>query len=150
MQEAESQVILSEERNENVILQLEPSTTVDFCWYTNNHQMEVVKPSATNPLEVAIQEIVQVEPKAQLQPELSGELDQPISVATVQPRVVPDLSSQMTRLADKLKSLRESKSWSKEGSIPTGKQLHVCPKCGREYKYQSFLHVHLKRKCTWK
>ena len=126
-----------------MILQLEPTTTttLDLCWYTNtNEEQEALakQVTAANPLEVAIREIVEVE-----------QSEQP---AEVQPKMITNFSSQMTRLADKLKSLRETKNLRKaaaaSSSIPGGKQVHICPKCGREYKYQSFLHVHLKRKCT--
>ena len=120
----------------------------DFCWYSTNGPDEQVNAEpysleTTNPLEVAIQEIVEV----QQPPE-----EPSARVSNVAVRA--DFSSQMTRLADKLKSLRESsvlrRSRGPSSEAPQGRQVHVCHKCGREYKYQSFLHVHLKRKCTWK
>ena len=129
----------SNDPTNDVILHLEPTTTtLDLCWYTNaaNEQEVQLAKQTANPLEVAIREIVEVEQAS----------DPPV----VQPKMIMDLSGQMTRLADKLKSLRETKKLKKvASSIPgEGKQVHICPKCGREYKYQSFLHVHLKRKCT--
>ena len=99
--------------------------------------------TSNNPLEVAIQEIVHVQQPPPEEPVTSNNN----MVMKV------DFSSQMTRLADKLKYLRESsalrRSQGNSAEVPThGRQVHVCHKCGREYKYQSFLHVHLKRKCT--
>ncbi len=71
------------------------------------------QPDKPNPLDVAIQEILQV--------------------------------NQITRFADKLRLMRNKAA---NLSKPAKKEsVLACDKCGREYKYKSFLQVHQKRKC---
>ena len=87
-----------------------------------------------NPLDVAIREIIEVDP---------DELD---------------FASQMSRFASKLKALRQQQQHSNlitvgeatttpPLALPKEATVFVCDKCGREYKYKSFLQVHQKRKC---
>ena len=87
-----------------------------------------------NPLDVAIKEIIEVDP---------DELD---------------FASQMSKFASKLKALRQQQQQSNlitvgeltttpPSPLPKEATVFVCDKCGREYKYKSFLQVHQKRKC---
>ena len=64
-------------------------------------------------------------------------------IQTPPPEEPLDFKTQMNRFADKLRSLREKYS----NSLNSADKLYVCDKCGREYKYKSFLQVHQKRKC---
>ena len=57
-----------------------------------------------------------------------------------------DFKTQMNLFADQLNILREKyNAMANSGSAAN--KLYVCFKCGREYKYKSFLQVHQKRKC---
>ena len=57
-----------------------------------------------------------------------------------------DFKTQMNLFADQLNILREKyNAMASSGSAAN--KLYVCFKCGREYKYKSFLQVHQKRKC---
>ena len=86
-----------------------------------------------NPLDVAIKEIIEVDP---------DELD---------------FASQMSKFASKLKALRQQQqsnlitvgeaTTTPPSALPKEATVFVCDKCGREYKYKSFLQVHQKRKC---
>ena len=85
-----------------------------------------------NPLDVAIKEIIEVDP---------DELD---------------FASQISKFASKLKTLRQQQSnlitvgeatTAPPSALPKEATVFVCDKCGREYKYKSFLQVHQKRKC---
>ena len=90
-----------------------------------------------NPLDVAIKEIIEVDP---------DELD---------------FASQMSKFASKLKALRQQQQQQQQSNLitvgeatttppsalPKEATVFVCDKCGREYKYKSFLQVHQKRKC---
>ena len=63
-----------------------------------------------------------------------------------------DFKTQMNLFADQLNILREkynamASSGSAASNSTMPNKLYVCFKCGREYKYKSFLQVHQKRKC---
>ena len=98
-------------------------------------QLVIESHQQQNPLDVAIQEIIEV----------TGGNHSPAAPSTTD-AANANFESQMTRFADKLKSLRQ-KYGGNNNMIPREDKVFVCDKCGREYKYKSFLQVHQKRKC---
>ena len=112
-----------------------PQILIQQETYSENSTAELVT-FTENPLDVAIKEIIEVND----------------SLPVVEKFVKTD-GCQMSSFADKLKSLREQqtqKSTTNNGgsnSVPRETSVFICDKCGREYKYKSFLQVHQKRKC---
>ena len=112
------------------------TTTAPFSQILIQQETTSAVQNHPNPLDVAIKEIIEVN----------------------NPIVELDFASQMTRFADKLKALQRQQSTcstavaAAEQALPTTAlpketTVFVCDKCGREYKYKSFLQVHQKRKC---
>ena len=110
-----------------------------------------------NPLDIAIKEIVTtievpvIETVMSLQEESLAD-DHITAVAKEDGVGEMDFKTQMNLFADQLNILREkynamasSRSAASNSTMPN--KLYVCFKCGREYKYKSFLQVHQKRKC---
>ena len=109
-----------------------------------------------NPLDIAIKEIVTtievpVIETVSLQEESLAD-DHITAVAKEDGVGEMDFKTQMNLFADQLNILREkynamASTSSTTANDSTPNKLYVCFKCGREYKYKSFLQVHQKRKC---
>ena len=112
---------------------------------------EVVEGLEENPLDVAIKEIVTtIEVPVIETVSLQEESPAPQMVAKEDGVDEMDFKTQMNLFADQLNILREkynAMASSSTANDTTPNKLYVCFKCGREYKYKSFLQVHQKRKC---
>ena len=77
-------------------------------------------------------------------------------VSTVQPQIIIQQDQVLPNPLDvAIKEIIEVDQGSRFGgdklsaveSVPKEESVFICDKCGREYKYKSFLQVHQKRKC---
>lgn len=97
----------------------------NLCWQAASFDASAAVASHFNEVPNIPQVLIQPAPTAN-----------PLDVAI---KEIIEVSNEVSPSTDKLKC-------SKTNGVPR-ETVFVCDKCGREYKYKSFLQVHQKRKC---